>query len=740
MIPQTDEDSLVKYFPHRSGKFAIVAMTLLGLICIGVPMWQLLTYQPYDFALTLPQTWQGGIEALVLFTLLASAQRIRYRGACFVIVFLVAELYLRRHAVDVSAIVDLIYFEILVGIGVVLATRMDPRAERNVDYYLRAFVLGICLWSVCAWGLSAVGIGSVKALRVLTALLGLSLLIFRPKPLSVFVIERALEMTLRQRILIAAFAAWFLVLFAKTGVAMNFDALWYSLRGDHMLVGEGSVFKSAGLVSSVHYFPKLYELILIPVSGLGISSVIAGISIFVLATLALACYEAARYLGVESRGVRLLIALTCISVPAISNSAVDPKPELLAVLFALLAWIYAGRFIENHARGAALWAVACGILATQTKLVAIPFVSAMTLATVFFAIRYRTRAISGDANVPDHSSGIIAASLAVLVGIFVTARTLILAGVPTIGPDALVNIWRALDLNFKFPTGTMNWIKPADWSDAPQLILDVLFRPPLAGHHLTYWNGNLWLWAALVIPFLPRLAVASREQTRALFVIGLSIAACGLLLLVGISYGVRGGDGNYYIIATIAATLLGLTAIARRLPASRFMYACLIAFCAFHMSFGFVSADWMTGTRAFDFKLNRGIHEFRTTNRHLLHANGLETIDRYLRHLHRPARVIGCMDDNLDMRLSARTESIQQIAYSRLDFLTSPTAFFNFLQDDKIDFLIAPAAGNVSAHCYDIPAVHDAIDALANDDRIDQIGDSSYVMYDLARWSKLRQR
>ncbi|MEP6483554.1 MAG: hypothetical protein ABJB01_03825 [Rudaea sp.] len=334
----------------------------------------------------------------------------------------------------------------------------------------------------------------------------------------------------------------------------------------------------------------------------------------------------------------------------------------------------------------------------------------------------------------------VAAALALVVGIFVTSRTLLLTGMPTIGPDALVRVWRAFGFGLTFPTGTMNWMKPPDWNDVPALAVDVLFRPQLLLNHITFWNANIWFWAACAVLLLPRLASNNRPQTLPLFATGLSVVVCGLLLLFGISYGVRGGDGNYYISAVVIATILALVTITRRLPSSQLMTTCLIAFVSFHMCVSFISADWMSGTRAFDLKFNRSVRTFRHTNRQLLASNGLYAIEQYLKHLHRPVRVVGCMEDNLNMRLSARTESIQQIAYSRVDFLASPKAFLDFLQDDKIDFFIVPAVGNSSAYCYDNSEVREATDALLHDERVDKINDMGYVLLDLSTWSQLRQR
>ncbi len=61
-----------------------------------------------------------------------------------------------------------------------------------------------------------------------------------------------------------------------------------------VLVAGGSVFKSLGLVAPVHYYPKLYELVLIAVSGLHDTSVIFGVSLIVLGDVRARGHDAAQ--------------------------------------------------------------------------------------------------------------------------------------------------------------------------------------------------------------------------------------------------------------------------------------------------------------------------------------------------------------------------------------------------------------------------------------------------------------
>ena len=192
------------------------------------------------------------------------------------------ELYLRRHYVDLPMLVDMRLF------------RNADRARRgrrrgfaararasDVRGYLRLAVAGIVLWSLGAWMLSAFGFGSLKILRAVHAAARGARDLPRGRRRSACFSGATLRDARRhrERAVVAALGAWFLCLAARTNVVSGFDAWWYGLRGEYALVATGSVFKSLELVAPVNYYPKLYELLLIPVSGLHDTSVIEGISI-----------------------------------------------------------------------------------------------------------------------------------------------------------------------------------------------------------------------------------------------------------------------------------------------------------------------------------------------------------------------------------------------------------------------------------------------------------------------------
>ncbi|HEY0179670.1 MAG TPA: hypothetical protein VGC30_08565, partial [Dokdonella sp.] len=237
---------------------AVVAIATAAAF-IGVPIWELIVPGPFDWHVQTAAYWQGGLEAVALIAIVSAAFLLRPRWPRALAIVAVA-LYLRRHAVDAALLVDALYLEIVVGVGMTLRRLLRvPPASDSLDYVL-AFVAGLAVWSVCAWTASAFELGSARDLQWLTVLLAAAAAFGGQRPLLAQLWRRARAQTPAGRLWCGALAAWLLVLFARARVAIGFDTQWYGLRGAYVLVPDRSVYEPLALTSPVHYYPKLYEL------------------------------------------------------------------------------------------------------------------------------------------------------------------------------------------------------------------------------------------------------------------------------------------------------------------------------------------------------------------------------------------------------------------------------------------------------------------------------------------------
>jgi hypothetical protein len=681
----------------RSAREVILALVFLvsaGLF-IGVTAWELIVPGPFEWHIRQPQSWQGGIEALLLCAVLVAGFAANRTWALVVLVLVPAAFFARRHAFDIPLIIDLIHLEIVIGLGFQIHARLGSREPAKSLDYLNAFVTGFVAWSLFAWLASAVRLGSIQELRWLTLLLAVPALVGRRRPLCAFAFQRVRSASVAARCWYAAIAAWILVLFARTKVALGHDALWYGLQGEHVLASGHTAFESLGLVSPVHYYPKLYELWLLPLSGIGDSSIISGMTVLMLILLLLACLQLlrdARVPGAFQAPVLLLIA----TLPALANAAGQPKPDVFATFFMMMATISALRVVRTRSLDSAASMVACAGLACCAKLTAIPYAAAIVASSGIAAWCESRKSMSLWHEEPS-KTGLIALVFTIPVLGLVLARTWILAGVPTIGPDPLLKFWNFLGFTLIEPAGTLQWAQPQVWPDVPQLFIDALFRPQLLPHIVISWTGNVWLWLAAVA-LITSTVLRRKSGTEHLtsLVPMVALAACGIVLFVGVRYLVRGGDGNYFLFALLPALILTASAATRRLTHSSFLtratLACIFAFGVFQASYSFVSGSWTTGTRPFDSNFSRSWKEMRTNHQRTLEYLGLARIGERLKELPGAPRVIGLVEEPALFLLPVRYEDLRFIDYSRPEFLADHDSLLQFMRCQDIPYLIVPHA------------------------------------------------
>jgi hypothetical protein len=719
----------------------LVALLLSAIAFVAVPLYQLIVPGPFEWHVQTSRFWQGGLEALVLAALIAAGFAADRRIAWLGLIAVPAAFYLRRHAVDVPLLIDLAYLEIIIGLGMAVRRALRQEPARTGEDYLQAFVLGFLAWSLAAWTLSASGLGSIVQLRWLTLLAAVVACFGRTAPFTLFAWRRLRRQERATRLWCGVLAAWLLVLFARSNVVVGYDPLWYGLRAEQVLVSGHSLFEPLGLVSPVHYFPKLYEAFLLPVSRLHDFSVIDGVTILLLPLILLACLALMRRIAVPRHAHWPALALVA-TVPALANTAIGPKPDVISTLFVLLAALAALDWLARRSWAAALWMLACAGLACLAKLTAIPYAAALVLATL--ACAWRSPAPT-DGAAPSRDAtrtAAIALAATLLVGGLVTARTWLLTGMPTIGPDPLVSLWRDFGMELREPAGTLRWAYPARWSELPAVVFDVLWRPQHDLQHMVItWIGNAWLWLALVA-LLARFASGRRmsRRTDAARLPLLALIAAGLYVFFGVGTGVRGSDGNYFLFALVPAIVVTAGAAFGRLEAQPRLLAaalaCLPAFVAFQASYAFASAGWSAGTLAFDGRLNRTWQDLPLRKRQALDSTGLSRIAEYLAELPGSPRVVGSTAHSAGRWLAARYESIPQIALARPQYFESSLAFRRFLAAQHIQYLILPLPDEQEStqHFEMVPDVVVAaaaqLQALPGCRRVD---DRRYYLLDFSR-------
>lgn len=668
-------------------------MSVAAAAFCGIVAWHLIVPGPFDWHLSIAPTWQGGLEALALIAGLAGAQFVASARARVTLSVLLAALYLRRHAVDLPLLVDALYLEITVALGALALRAGGAGKPRDSEGYLRAFALGVAGWSLCAWIASAFGMGTTKELRWLTLLLALAVPLARAQPLVAYAARAAGALSRGNRAIAAALAGWLCVLFARTNVVVGFDPLWYGLRGEYVLTGDVSAYQSLGLVSPVHYFPKMYELYLQPLSGLGDFSPINGMTIAVGALLGLAAARLLARCGIDDARAQLLAAAVCLTLPAIANPMLEPKPDVIACLFLVLAALAAIDWLRTRQWPALAWLAAYGVLATQSKLTAIPFLGLLVVATLAHAWLRRAKPIASASQpaLPPRAA-LIALVLSLAVAAFVTARTLLLAGMPTIGPDPLFRLWQTLGFTLREPVGTLQWNWPQDWATVPALVVDWLFRPERLEHIIISWTGNVWLWLPLAAFALGRRYGSTAPLPADARTPAVALMLAGAIVATAWRYSARGGDGNYFIAAIVPAVVVGIAylwpRVARHATLRGGATVALLTFALFQAAYAFCSASWVTGTRAFDLHFDRGPRDTRKLDRATFETNGMTRIAEYLRVQPGAPRVVGCADFGASARLPARFEDLVTMSYARTDYTRDTASLVDYMRRFDVPYLM----------------------------------------------------
>jgi hypothetical protein len=544
-----------------------------------------------------------------------------------------------------------------------------------------------------------------------------------------YVLRRIRESNPVDRAIAGALVAWGLVLFARASVAVGFDSRWYALHPETKLIGGASLFQSLGLSAPVYYFPKLHELLIAPLGNLDNFAIMIGVSIALLAMIGLVCVRLLDALGIRAPASWLGAAL-CVSVPAVCNSAsVEAKPDTLALLLVLLALLAAVRYAEQRKVSLLIWFATFGLLAMQAKLTAIPYIAALVLA-LLASVRSRGDAPAATTENPVELRFAVATLvLAVVVSALVTARTWLLTGMPTIGPDALVAIWRSLGLSIAEPVGTLSWTRPQEWSDVPSLILDELFRPQVLAHIVITWIGNGWLLLALVAG-LARIGTGRPLLPRGVARFGAALALTGAALLLGFRYGDRGSDGNYFGAAIVAAYVFTFAAALHALGQRRTLRVGLIVslsvILAFQVAYSFASGAWTAGTRPFDLDLTRGLQTQRKERRLALEKAGLTEIFGRLVREPRIRRVSGIVSPvTIGFDCPCTFEDLYLVKLVRPEYFASFEAFLGYLHTARIDALLVPkpSAGMDAAGQKLIDAFVPGIEAL---DGVQVVDDRGY--------------
>jgi hypothetical protein len=682
----------------RSRRDLLLAVVVSGLFLAAIFAvgYDLLVRSPLSWHIRQPASVQGGVEALLLMGVWMLAAWLGRRWS-YALALVAGLLYLRRHNAELNLLVGLVYLEILLGLGRWLLVRLGGSGQQ--DDLVRLLVAGVSLWALLCLLLSLMHLALPWLLGVTLLALGVVVLATQYRHLtSVRLWQHLKQSSACERALAGCVLVWFLVLAARAHNVQPYDALWYISQGDRLLVSNGSLFESLALVSPVHYFPKLWELLLLPLTVFEDLRLQMSLGIASLALLGGLLWQLAERVGLAPLW-RWGLVWVLVSLPAIANSALGLKADLLSGCFLVAMCSQLWLWAERGSWCALAYAVAAAALACSAKLIAIPYVGIALLLTLGLACWYRfkprpaTLSSPTEEATPLEKGSLVALCLALLVAVLLLARTWILAGVPTIGPAPLMSVWNVLGWELQEPIGTLNWTRPQNWAEVPRLVYEWLLAPSYMKKIVISWTGNFWmllLLVALGLAIVREPAAAAPQGSKLLLVL---MALTGLWLAVFWSYHSRGSDGNYFLFAVCMAGLVGLNAVVRRLERLPKLAFCLslalLLTGLFHATQSFITTSWSPpGTRAWDTNLSRVSLPGKSWREAKIEQMGLASIAAYLRAQPGERRVIAHGYEPLVVNLPARVELLEAIVYSRPQYTSDLAALFAYMEKFSIDYLL----------------------------------------------------
>lgn len=716
---------------------AIAGIALLPIAASALVLFDLLANGPFQWHYGRPGVAAGAIEIGLLYGLLLLAWR-RFHAYAMVITGVLALLYLRRHHVDLPALAGVLYLEGVIALGGLLAKRFTPvrdEASRWLPEPLAWLLIGLSSWLVLMLVSSIAGYGQPQHLLALAAVVLLPALAVRWRS---GLLARAIALQKQASHdydwLAIAVLVWLLVLIARTNNVVGHDSLWYPLQPEQVLIGARSLFDDLGMVHTAHYTPKGWELLIAPLSVFGDFSFMTVMTVLMLPPMLLAIDAALRErrLPDTARWLGLLLAAT---VPAVANTALSAKPDVLAGLLASACLLVVMRMAHRRDLAGWPWLLACVVLAMGFRINVMPYLALLLAGALVWAIALRsTRRFDAAASRTDRA-GLICLAIATLATLGLTARTWWLTGYPTIGPSQLTALWHWLGFELEPHIGEFEWMFPQRWREVPGAIVDWLFRPTRMEHIIVSWTGNVWLVCGAIALFM-RIRWPLRGESAPAWPMWLLLAA-GAVLMLAIRYYAYGGDGNYFLPAVALASAWSAAAAWQSLRTrawQRAFTAALVLTALFQASYAFVSAGWdEPGTQPLDLDFTRSVVDTPQLRQSTLAAAGLSEIGTYLDKGGGRRRGLGFITDDPSFWLRARYESFSLIGTTRPELIKRLDRLEDYMRRYRIDFLLLPADEEKVAWDRVYPDLRPLMERYYG--ACEHVQDRSAVLVDLRRCS-----
>ncbi|WP_091013135.1 MULTISPECIES: hypothetical protein [Paenibacillus] len=672
-----------------------------------------------------PETVQGGIE-LIFFFLVIYFFILKFKERLYLkyVPLVVIAVYLQLHQVLLPAILAVIYFEIIISLGFFIMSFSKLRYKvRSLKLYLVAFLIGFVCWSLMALILSGLGFGTINDLRLLTLFLAVFGLIKWNTPMFVYIYKQGLSFN---RIIMTGFTFVIILLmtqFAKTNRALDYDSIWYGLRPEEVLVGKHSFFDNLGLTMVVHYYPKLFELFALPLSGLGDFSFILSINIMLYALLLLVVFKFTKDIT-NNNNFSCLATVALGSIPAISNMASTAKTDMFSSLFILAAAYSLWLWYKERSTWAFLIAISLSLISFGGKITSLMYIPLLFLGYgMAYLINRRGdtgRRFFEKTENTKKAIFLLISSICVFLGI--TFRTYELTGYPFY--PIMKNFWSRLGFEGKYPfTDNSQDFILSDQKNFLNHWYKILFDPAGYNHYIMVWPSNIYLffWIFSIVFII----LFRKKLTKNSYFLLIAFLPTFISAVYNIMSFPQGGDGNYYIPVILFSGISFIALIANLdINLKKVVVFCLLLFIPVQSYIMLVSHfSWSWGTSKFSTNLLKTNFETNENKLQLFQNEGVLEIEKELRFRGNNNNCIGLLQyDGQEQtlnQLSCRYEDIPHMSsrYGNLNLFNSVDNFKKYLLWANVKFIIMP---KIDTEGYEqVKSVIDELESKGNARRID---------------------
>jgi len=710
----------------------IISSSILALaVALCYFAYQNLFVKVYSWHASQPETIQGGLELLVLFGISFAIIMVSKKQLfSSVIICFLTILYLKENQVLYPAIIVWLYVEIICFFGRTIIKFLNLQKKTGIRGILDSLILGSISWGLLATLLSLIGRGGFTDLRILTIVVFVISLFSKEYNFLFINLSKSFMAANKFMKSGCIFIISIVVMqLSKSNRALDYDSLWYGLRPQLALVGENSFFDNLGMTNFVHYYPKFYELLMVPISNLGEYSFIYSFTTFMYLFLIITIWCILKTLGI-SNNKSIFYTSLITTIPAITNMASTAKPDIFTTLFIVLSALYLIEWITHKKVDYLIFGISAALVSLGGKLTSYLYIPLLFLGFIIAAIIFRK--FEKKMFAFENKNNIFVLIVSFLLFLLITYRTIKLTGYPIY--PVLPSLWNLLGFKLKYPfyqdVSLMSESLTA--YELLQRWYHIIIAPQEYFQFVMVWPSTLFILLVIIVLLFSIVFIVKNQFNFIKPSLFLFLAISPLLMSVVyyISTIPKGGDGNYFMAPIILICIAGVHFV-EKLKYKKILIISLSLYIPIHLMIMLVShPSWSWGTSTF--KLNNLVEsdfESETNRKNRLVFFGLGEIEAYIKNTGTVNNCVGFGNEQTLNELSCRFEDVPHIG-SRLgnpNIIANENEFLKYLKWADTRYLILPKGEHPPG--YD--AVFNVIESLYEIQTIEIIEDTEFYLLDL---------